>query len=389
MKSVFQGMERESDNQGGCLILRLQIAIILRYSLMSPVRMPRKSPGHRTTSRKKQHVDITLTKDVRFRGKTTGLERLEFVHNALPELNLDEIDTGTRFLGKELSLPLMVSCMTGGYSGALAINRDLAAVCESARIALGVGSQRQALEESQYHRTFSIVRETAPTIPIVGNIGAAEVARMKDPSAALKLAELVGADAFTVHLNPLQEFLQPEGNPSFRGVLEGIAMLVRSLPIPVIVKEIGSGLSPDVIRRLLDAGVRIIDVAGAGGTSWAGVEALRRTDPGIAERFWDWGIPTARALAEAAALRSEGHQMTLIASGGIASGLDLAKCIALGADLAASARPLLGALHRGGKKGLRALIEEWSNDTRGAMFLTGSARITDLRSAKLVTYREI
>ena len=348
--------------------------------------MPRRSPGHRTTSRKKQHVDITLTKDVRFRGKTTGLERLEFVHNALPELNLDEIDTGTRFLGKELSLPLMISCMTGGYSGALAINRDLAAVCESARIALGVGSQRQALEESQFHRTFSIVRESAPTIPIVGNIGAAEVARMKDPSAALRLADLIGADAFAVHLNPLQEFLQPEGNPAFRGVLGGIAMLVRSLPIPLIVKEIGAGLSPDVIRRLLDAGVRIIDVAGAGGTSWAGVEALRRSDPGIAERFWDWGIPTAIALAEAAALRSEGVQMTLIASGGIVSGLDVARCIALGGDMVASARPLLDALHRGGKKGLRSLIEEWSNEVRGAMFLTGSARIADLRSAKLVTY---
>jgi isopentenyl-diphosphate delta-isomerase len=350
--------------------------------------MPRRSPGRRTTSRKKQHVDITLTKDVRFRGKTTGLDRLEFVHNALPELNLDEVDTRTRFLGKELALPLMVSCMTGGYADALAINRNLAAVCESVHIALGVGSQRQALEDSQYHRTFSVVRETAPTIPIVGNIGAAEVARMKDASAALRLAELVGADAFTVHLNPLQEFLQPEGNPAFRGVLGGIAMLVRSLPIPVIVKEIGAGLSTDVIRRLLDAGVRIIDVAGAGGTSWAGVEALRRTDPAGAERFWDWGIPTARALADAAALRSEGRQMTLIASGGIASGLDTAKCIALGADLTASARPLLSALHRGGKKGLRTLIEDWSKDLRGAMFLTGSARVTDLRSAKLVSYRD-
>ena len=374
---------------GSCLILRLQIAIFLRISFStSPVRMPRRSPAQRTTSRKKQHVEITLQKDVRFRGKTTGLERLEFVHNALPEVNLDEIDTRTRFLGKELSLPLMVSCMTGGYADALAINRDLAAVCESARIALGVGSQRQALEESRFHRTFSVVREAAPTIPIVGNIGAAEVARMKDPSSALRLAELIGADAFAVHLNPLQEFLQPEGNPAFRGVLAGIAMLARSLPIPLIVKEIGAGLSQDVIRRLLDAGVRIIDVAGAGGTSWAGVEAFRRNNPASAERFWDWGIPTARALAEAAALRSEGREMTLIASGGILSGLDAAKCIALGADIAAAARPLLGALRRGGKKGLRTLIEEWSGEIRGAMFLTGSARLSDIRTAKLVTYRD-
>jgi isopentenyl-diphosphate delta-isomerase len=332
-------------------------------------------------------VDLTLTKDVRFRGKTTGLERLEFVHNALPELNLDEIDTRTRFLGKELALPLMVSCMTGGYADALAINRNLAAVCESAHIALGVGSQRQALEDAHFHRTFSVVRETAPTIPVIGNIGAAEVARMKDASAALRLAELAGADAFTVHLNPLQEFLQPEGNPAFRGVLAGIAMLVRSLPIPVIVKEIGAGLSADVIRRLHDAGVRIIDVAGAGGTSWAGVEAFRRRDPALAERFWDWGIPTAEALAGAASLRSEGRGMTLIASGGIASGLDAAKCIALGADLAASARPILSALDRGGTRGLKNLLEEWSMEIRGAMFLTGSARLADLRKAALTTYR--
>jgi len=348
--------------------------------------MPRRSPVHRTTSRKQQHVEITLTKNVHFREKTTGLERLEFVHNALPELNFDQIETGTRFLGRELSIPLMVSCMTGGYAGALKINRDLAAVCESLRICLGIGSQRQALEESRFHRTFSVVREAAPTIPIVGNIGAAELARMKDASAVLRLAELVGADAFAVHLNPLQEFLQPEGNPAFRGVLEGIGMLVRSLPIPLIVKEIGAGLSRDVIRRLLDAGVTIIDVAGAGGTSWAGVEALRRKDSGIAERFWDWGIPTANALADASSLRSEGRAMTLIASGGIASGLDAAKCIALGADMASSARPLLTALLREGKKGLRLLIEEWSKEIRGAMFLTGSARLTDLRSAKLVSY---
>jgi isopentenyl-diphosphate delta-isomerase len=333
-------------------------------------------------------VEITLTKDVRFRGKRTGLERLEFVHNALPELNFDEVDTRTRFLGKELSLPLMVSCMTGGYADALSINRNLAEVCESAHIALGVGSQRQALEESLYHRTFSVVREVASTIPVVGNIGAAEVARMKDPSQVQRLADLVGADAFAVHLNPLQEFLQPEGNPMFRGVLEGIRMLSRSLQIPLIVKEIGAGLSRDVIRRLLDAGVRIIDVAGAGGTSWAGVEALRRRDPEVAERFWDWGIPTARALKDVAALRTDYKEMTLIASGGIASGLDAAKCIALGADIAASARPMLEALHREGKRGLRTFIERWSVELRGAMFLTGSARLSDLRRATLVTYTD-
>jgi isopentenyl-diphosphate delta-isomerase len=346
--------------------------------------MPRKTSGRVTTSRKKQHVDITLRKDVGFRQKSTGLERLEFVHNALPELNLADVDPRTVFLGREIALPLMVSCMTGGYPDAQGINRSLAAVCEEVHIAMGVGSQRQALEDTHYHRTFSIVREVAPSIPVVGNIGAAEVATMKDPSAAQRLVDLIRADAFAVHLNPVQELLQPEGNPEFRGVLEGIRLLVRSLPVPVIAKEIGAGLSAGVVRRLLDVGVRYIDVAGAGGTSWAGVEALRRKDRTAAGLFWDWGIPTARAVQEAAALRRKGHSFTLIASGGVASGLDAAKCIALGADLAASARPLLTAVINGGQRGLRALLESWAFQIRGAMFLTGSARLTDLRSAALV-----
>jgi isopentenyl-diphosphate delta-isomerase len=348
--------------------------------------MPRKTSGRVTVSRKKQHVEITLTKDVAFRTKTTGLERLDFVHNALPELSLAEVDTRSEFLGRPLALPFMISCMTGGYAAALTINKNLASVCEQSRIALGIGSERQALEDRRYHRTFSVVREVAPSIPIVGNIGAAEVARMIDPSGAQRLVDLIGADAFTVHLNPLQEFLQPEGSPSFRGVLEGIGMLVRSLPVPVIVKEIGAGLSADVVRRLLETGVRYIDVAGAGGTSWAGVETLRRKDRTSAEKFWDWGIPTAVALRESAALRSGGPPFTLIASGGIASGLDAAKCLALGADLVAAARPMLEALRGGGTRGLRALIERWSFELRGAMFLTGSARLADLRTAPLAAY---
>lgn len=349
--------------------------------------MRRKPAVGPTPSRKKEHVAIILKRNVGFRGKSTGLELLEFVHNALPELNLSEVDTRTSFLGRELALPLMVSCMTGGYADALRINRQLAEVCEERRIAMGVGSQRQALEDRQYHRTFSIVREVARTIPVVGNIGAAEVARLRDPSGVQRLVDLIQADGFAVHLNPLQEFLQPEGNPGFRGVLDGIRLLVRSLPVPVIVKEIGAGLSPDVVRRLLEAGVRHIDVAGAGGTSWAGVETLRRKTPGGAERFWDWGIRTVDALRSAAALRNEGHSFTLIASGGVATGLDAAKCLALGADLTAAARPMLAALHSGGKRGLRTFIDAWAFELRGAMFLTGSARIADLRSASLSPLR--
>ena len=350
--------------------------------------MPKPHLSRTTTSRKKQHVDIVLNNNVGFRYKITGLEHWEFVNNALPELNLSEIDTSVTFLNRTLALPFMISCMTGGYAESLHINRRLAEVCEEAGIAMGVGSQRQALENSVYHRTFSVVRDAAPSIPIVGNIGAAEVATMTSADAAKRLAELIRADAFAVHLNPLQEFLQPEGNTNFRGVLNGIANLVRELPIPVIVKEIGAGISIDVAKRLRDVGVQYIDVAGAGGTSWAGVEILRRKKKPFTDQFWDWGIPTACALRDIASLRKTGDNFTVIASGGISKGMDAAKCLALGADMVASARPMLKALHEGGKKGLKALIGEWATDIRGAMFLTGSANIRALQHAELVRYRE-
>jgi len=344
--------------------------------------MPNRSP---TTSRKKEHVELTLARDVRFRRKTTGFERLEFVHNALPELSPQEVDTSVPFLGSTLRLPFMVSCMTGGYADALAINRRLADACRELGIALGVGSQRQAMEDTRFHRTFAVVREAAPSIPVVGNIGAAEVARLHDAAPVLRLAELIRADAVAVHLNPLQEFLQPEGSTDFRGVLRGIGMLVRELPVPVIVKEIGAGLSADVVRRLLDAGVGIIDVAGAGGTSWAGVETLRRKDRDFPSAFWDWGIPTADALRAVAPLKREVRPFTLIGSGGVTSGFDAAVCIALGADLAASARPVLAALRRGGTRGAVRLLRHWERQLRAVMFLTGSRTVADLQRAPLRT----
>jgi isopentenyl-diphosphate delta-isomerase len=277
--------------------------------------------------------------------------------------------------------------MTGGYRDALRINRRLAEACAEAGIGMGVGSQRQALEDSTYHRTFSVVREAAPDIPVIGNIGAAEVARIRSAAPVARLAELVRADAFAVHLNPLQELLQPEGAPAFRGVLRGIALLARELPVPLMVKEIGAGISRDVARRLLDAGVRIIDVAGAGGTSWAGVEILRSGKRRADEAFWDWGIPTVDALRGAAALRNRYPALTLIASGGIASGVEIAKCIALGADLAASARPILQALDRGGRTGVRELLAGWGRELRAVMFLTGSRTIDDLQRAHLTEAR--
>jgi isopentenyl-diphosphate delta-isomerase len=346
--------------------------------------MAKRTSAEATVSRKKQHVELALTRNVVFRRKGNGLDRWEFMHNALPELDLAHIDPSTEFLGKKLALPFMISGMTGGYADARRINRHLAEACEEFGIAIGVGSQRQALENSRFHSSFSIVREAAPTVPVVGNIGAAEVASLTSADAVRRLAALVKADAFAVHLNPLQEFLQPEGNPRFHGVLGGIRLLVRDLGIPLIVKEVGAGLSAEVIGRLLEAGVRHIDVAGAGGTSWAGVEILRRRGAKDASLpFWDWGIPTAVAVAEAAALKGRPHQFFLIASGGIVTGVEAAKCIALGADLAASARPMLQALARGGPRSLRRLLEAWTFQLRGAMLLTGSRTLGDLQRASL------
>jgi isopentenyl-diphosphate delta-isomerase len=345
--------------------------------------MPNRTLPRALSSRKKQHVDITLSRNVLFRKKTTGLERFDFVHNALPEIDLADVDTSADFLGHRVSLPFMVSCMTGGYREALTINRRLAEACAELGIAMGVGSQRQALLDTHYHRTFSIVREVAPSIPVVGNIGAAEVRAMKNADDARRLIELIRADALAVHLNPLQEMLQREGTPTFRGVLSGIALLVAGLPVPVIVKEIGAGISQSVARRLLGIGVRHIDVAGAGGTSWAGVETLRAGGKRPNGAFWDWGIPTAQAIRDVAALRAEVADLTVIASGGIRSGVDAAKSIALGADLVASARPVLLALDAAGTAGVEKPLRSWAEQLKGAMFLTGSRSIRELQRAQL------
>lgn len=346
-----------------------------------------------TSSRKQQHVALTLSKDVSFRGKTSGFEKLEFVHNALPEIDFKEVDPSATFLGKQVFLPLIVSSMTGGYKDAERINRGLATVCAEKRIAMGVGSQRQAIEDSSFHRSYSVIREVAPEIPVFGNIGASEVARLTSASPVQKLADLIRADGFAVHLNPLQELLQPEGNAMFRGVLKGIAMLVKSLSIPVIVKEIGAGISAGVARRLIDVGVRIIDVAGAGGTSWAGVEILRRHgskkgNQGVgrdfAKSFWDWGIPTADALRQVAPLKSRVGKLQLVASGGMTGGLDVAKALALGADLAGVARPFLKALESGGTRALITELTAWEMELKAAMFLTGSRTIPELQQQTLV-----
>lgn len=347
--------------------------------------------AHKTSSRKQQHVELTIRKDVGFRTKSAGFDAWEFEHDALPELNMSEVVTETAFLGKKVSFPLIISSMTGGYKEAEKINASLAEFCESNGLAIGVGSQRQAIESKQFHHTFSVVRKKAPTSPVFGNLGAPEVAALKDVGPVLKLVEMIGADGFAVHLNPLQEFLQPEGNTNFKGVLKGIEMLAAALGKPLIVKEVGAGISRGVAERLLNAGVSVIDVAGAGGTSWAGVEILRRKEANsvgdFSEIFWDWGIPTVDAVRQVASLRSSGRNFQLVASGGIHNGLDIAKALAFGADLAGAARPLLKALRAGGIHALEKLVNGWSTQFRGAMFLTGSMTIADLQQ-RILTRRQ-
>ncbi len=345
--------------------------------------MAKNSSPSVTSRRKSEHVKIVLEKDIAFRRKTNGFEMLEFEHNALPEINFSEVNPDCVFLNKPLSMPLMVSCMTGGYEDAGRINRILAEACEEYRVAMGVGSQRQALEDTSYHKSFTVVRRVAPTIPLIGNLGAPEVAQLHDASPVQRLVDMIGADAFAVHLNPLQEFLQPEGHPNYRGVLKGIELLVKNLSVPVIVKEIGAGISRSVAKRLVDVGVRIIDVAGAGGTSWAGIEILRGNEHELKESFWDWGIPTVEALWNIAPLRKDVRQLTLISSGGITNGVHIAKSIALGADLAASARLIMQAVHGGGKKRVRQLFNRWSRELKGAMFLVGARTIEELQQQTL------
>jgi isopentenyl-diphosphate delta-isomerase len=268
--------------------------------------MSRTSVPRTTPSRKKQHIDVTLTRDVRFREKTTGLEHLEFVNNALPELDFSEVDPSVQFLGRTLRLPLMISCMTGGYAGALKINRNLAEVCEELQIAMGVGSQRQAPKIRRIIGHSAWCGRLRRTFPLWAILALPRWQHW-NLDAAKRMVDLVRADEWRLHLNPLQEFLQPEGTQVSRSS-QALTTRGRS-PVPVIVKEIGAGISEMWRENSLNVGVRYIDVAGAGGTSWAGVETLRRKSRCVALKFWDWGIPLSVALTDLARMKKNGENL--------------------------------------------------------------------------------
>jgi len=331
--------------------------------------------------RKADHIRINLEEDVRSE-LTTGLERLRFEHDALPELDLGSLETGLVFLGKKLAAPLLISSMTGGTAAAGQINLALAQAAQQRGVAMGLGSLRAALEDPAQAATFQ-VRRMAPDILLLANLGAVQLNYGLGTEDCRRAVELVEADALVLHLNALQEALQPEGDTNFSGLLAKIERVCRGLTVPVIAKEVGWGISGEVAARLARAGVAAIDVAGAGGTSWSQVEMYRTEDPEaarLAAAFVDWGIPTAEALRQ---VRSVLPDIPLIASGGLRSGTDVAKSLALGADLGAMAGPFLKAAAESSEAVVRT-IEHVVSELRLVMFATGSADLRALRMSKLV-----
>lgn len=326
--------------------------------------------------RKKDHVNLTVSGDMNYL-QSTGFEHYRFRHNALPEVNFDEVSTETFFLGRTFSFPLFISSMTGGYADAGAVNAIIAEFCEARNLPFGVGSQRIMLEDDKAISSFSIVRKKAPTAFIAANIGGAQLIDGLPPESIRLLIETIEADAVIVHLNPLQELMQPEGDRNFKGIEEGIALLVSESLVPVIVKETGAGLSGKVAERLLKIGVSVIDVAGAGGTSWSKVENERRSNKSADNAFNDWGIPTLVCLKEIQKLKKT-HQFELIASGGIRSSFDLAKALCLGSDFGAAAQPVIKAVVKEGRAGLDDLYEHWHRQMKIIMTLLGCSNISDL-----------
>lgn len=335
--------------------------------------------------RKKDGIDIPLKKDVQARTTSTFLECVRLVHNALPELNYDDIDTSTKFLGAKFSAPIIIDSMTGGTDEATVINGRLGELAEKYGFGMGLGSQRAGLKSEELAETYSIARKNAPNAFLIANIGGAQLAKGLTIDEARKIVKMIRANALVVHLNPLQELVQPEGEPRYKGVLQKISDLAKSVDVPVIVKEVGAGISKEVAIKLEMAGVAAINVAGAGGTSWAGVEKLRAEaikddhKRHLGEMFWDWGIPTAASLIEV----RRAVKLPLVASGGLRNGLEAAKCVALGATMAAMAYPFLRAAAQS-RESLFAFADTILAELKSTMFLVGAKNVGALASSRYI-----
>ena len=341
-------------------------------------------------SRKKDGIDIPLSNNVQSRFISNYLEYVKFIHNALPEIDFDEIQTATEFLDYKFGAPIIIDSMTGGTPEALKINARLGELAETFGFGMGLGSQRAGLKSDSLAETYSIARKNAPSAFLIANIGGAQLAEGLDIKMIEKIISMIDANALVIHLNPLQELIQPEGEPKYRGVLEKISKITESISIPIIVKEVGAGISREVALILEKAKVHCINIAGLGGTSWAGIEKIRANKvkndvkEHLGELFWDWGIPTALSLIEV----RNSVEIPLIASGGIRNGLEIAKCISLGANMCAMAYPFLKVASES-KESLFKFSEQIITELKGTMFLTGSSNISDLSKSRLILTGEL
>ena len=338
-----------------------------------------------TRKRKADHIRIALNQDVQARKVTTGFEDVYFVHRALPELDKQKIDLSTTVFDHKFSAPLIVGAITGGTGEATKINATIAEAVEELGLGMGVGSQRAAIEDKKLEKTFAVVRKKAPTAFLIANVGGTQLVNGYGLKEVKKALKMIDADAVAIHLNPLQEAIQPEGQTNFDGALEKMEEIAHTLDKPVIVKETGAGISAEEARKLEAAGIRCIDVSGAGGTSWAAVEYYRAKEENrvsqsrLGDVFWDWGIWTAASIVEV----YQSVNIPIIASGGIRNGLEIAKSMALGASLSSLSHPLLQTSVKGveeTKTALSLLMDE----LRTAMFLVGTGSTRALREAPVV-----
>jgi isopentenyl-diphosphate delta-isomerase len=337
--------------------------------------------------RKKDHINLCLNEDVAFKQKTNGFENYDFEHYAITEVELDRIDLSTSFFSKKISYPFLISCMTGGTSEAKKLNEKLAIAANQLNIPIGVGSQRQALESKTYHNTYKVVRKNAANVPVLGNLGAAEIAKSKNVVDDVnKLINLIEADAFVIHFNPLQELLQKEGQPDFKGLLKNIERLTSKIKIPFIAKEVGSGISKESAEKLLSAGIVGIDVAGSGGTSWGKVELLRNNSDD--HFFSEWGLPTSYCIRTVNELKKN-YKFVLVSSGGINNFDEIAKSLVMGADLVGSARKILLEVNSKGIDGVIQLVQDWFEAVKKIMYLTGSKDIKSFQKKKLIRKTEL
>lgn len=357
--NTYQGLEKQLDNKAG-------------------------DPANQTETRKSDHIRINVEEDVGFKGITTGLEKYFFMHQALPELDFTKLDTRTQLFDKAIQVPLLISSMTGGTEEAYDINRVLATAAQEVGMAMGLGSMRAIIEDPSLVYTYK-VRDVAPDILLFANLGAVQFNYGYGQAECQKLVDIIEADALILHFNALQEAVQPEGDSNFSELLVQIEKVCKSLSVPVIAKEVGWGFSKKAAHQLASAGISAIDVAGAGGTSWSQVEMYRASNTRqarVAGAFIDWGIPTAYSIKYC---RQGAPDLPVIASGGIKNGIDVAKCIALGATAAGIAGDFLRAAVDGGVEAVVETAGAITDELQVAMFCSGAANLKELTETPLYT----